>query len=106
MKNIKQAMERLLADPDRVKVMAKQCGITVDEAERYLMKWLDEGPSTDRDWEQVSMFLEETHKAIATRDIPPDEPMGKYLSKADKAKITRRVKARQAAARESDPDLN
>ena len=107
MKGHKQALESILNNPDRVKEVAEGCGITVDEMELYLMKWLDEGQDwTDQDWERHSFVAKEVAKELATRDDPPGTLIRDILTKADFAKIKKRVEAREAAARETDPDLN
>ena len=86
--------------------MAKRCGVTVDEAERYLMK-LDEGQDwTEADWARHSIMSQELAKVLATKDVPPTTLVRDCLSKADFAKIKKRVEAREAEARETDPDLN
>jgi hypothetical protein len=107
MKGYKQGLESILDNPDKVQEMAEHCGLTVDKMELYLMKWLDEGQDwTDADWERHSFVSQEVAKVLATRDAPPGKLVRDILTKADFAKIKKRVKAREAAARETDPDLN
>ena len=107
MKGYKQGLKSILDNPDKLQEVAKQCGLTMDEAERYLMKWLDEGQDwTDADWARHSIMSQEVAKVLATRDAPPGTLVRDILTKADCAKIKKRVEAREAAARETDQDLN